>query len=174
MNDTKNSNGKVTSNGDNIILFDPNSSPGNKLLYDYAVTQPIEPGVIKLFSHGNWSSIDGQYFSPNEISAMLKDHSPTWKSYIDGGKKNNNIRLEIHACSVASNSTAIAYKFSRSFPNITISAPTNIIQVNRSTTYKDNFWGRTFEGVKYNSKIINGGKWIHIKNGSSSFPIKYN
>ena len=171
--DKKNSNNKITSNGDNVILFDPNSSRGNKILYDYAMSQPTEPGVVKVFSHGSWSSINGDYESPTEINIMLKDKSPTWKSYIDGGQK-SRVRIEFHACSVASNSTAVAYRFSKSFPNVLVSAPTNLLQVNRTVYYQNNFYGKTFKGVKYNSKVINGGKWIHIKNGQSQTPLKYN
>lgn len=160
----KKTNNAVTKS-DNIILFDPDENP---VLYGYAMEQPVEEGVVKVFSHGNTKEINGNK-TPEGISQMMYENSPTWKSFIDNGAKAKLI-VEFHSCKVAMHETAIAYKFSGKFPSVEVRAPSNRLEVTRYSTYKNNiFYGRHWNGYIYKTEIINGGSWQFITGGKNKY-----
>ncbi|MDM1074149.1 RHS repeat-associated core domain-containing protein [Empedobacter brevis] len=160
-NKTPQNNNGVTVIGNNIILF---SEKYDDYLYDNAILQPSSSDVIKIYSHGNWSGVSSLN-TPQKISTMLYENSPIWKNYIDGGKK-ASINIEIHACSVASNSTAIAYKFSKSFPTVTVKATNKYIVVKPIVYIRNNWYGKSYVRSTYRTFLQKGGKWFTIKNGT--------
>lgn len=137
-NNGKNKSNNSTTKSDNIILFDPDENP---VLYGCSMEQPVEEGVVKVFVHGSTNNING-FKTPEGISQMMYESSPTWKSFIDNGAKAKLI-VEFHSCKVAMHETAIAYKFSEKFSSVEVRAPSNRLEVTRYSTYKNNlFYGR--------------------------------
>lgn len=155
----KGENGEPTIIGNNIILFDRQKQKDIGL-YDYAIRQDVSSDVIKIFGHGGWGNINESLNNPKRISDFLYDNNSLWRDYIDGGKK-ISINVEIHACNVAKNSSAIAYKFSKNHPSINVKAPSDRIMVVTSRWSKKGGYSVT----SHHGTILNNGKWLHIKNG---------
>lgn len=71
-----------------------------------------------------------------EISKLLYDKSPTWKSMVDGGMK-ANIKLKLFSCTTGGGNNSIASQIKVAFPNVTVVAPTAYWNV----SYYNSFFG---------------------------------